>query len=63
MLLIHGEIIKTNFEEKYLDNIYEDCLKTLNQSNSLTCEKVINACDSLYRKVMKVVVSDTLEIR
>jgi hypothetical protein len=52
MLLIHGEIIETNFEEKYLDNIYEDCLKTLNQSNSLTCEMVINACDGLYRKVM-----------
>ncbi len=52
MLLIHGEIIETNFEEKFLKNIYEDCLQTLNKAETLNCEKVINACDALYKKVM-----------
>lgn len=53
MLLIHGEIIETNFEDKYLKSLYRDCLNTLNLNNSFTTEKVINACDTLYKKVMR----------
>ncbi len=53
MLLIHGEIIETNFENKYLENLYEDCIRTLNQPNPITTEMVIHACDVLYQKVMQ----------
>ena len=52
MLLIHGEIIETHFENNYLEGLYESCIKTLNQPNPLTSEKVIHACDVLYQKVM-----------
>ncbi len=61
MLLIHGEIIETSFEEKYLKSLYRGCLYTLNQDNSLTTEKVINACDALYKKVMKGDFNDIIE--
>ncbi len=61
MLLIHGEIIETNFEEKYIENIYQDCLHTLNKTNRLTCEKVIKACDTLYQKVMRGDFADYVE--
>ncbi|MBR4085202.1 MAG: acyl-CoA reductase [Lachnospiraceae bacterium] len=61
MLLIHGEIIETNFEKKYLKSLYQDCLHTLNQNNSLTTEKVINACDALYKKVIKGDFNDIIE--
>ncbi len=61
MLLIHGEIINTNFEDKYLNTLYQDCLNTLNQNNSLTKEKVINACDNLYKKVMNGDFDDIIE--
>ena len=53
MLLFHGEIIETNFERKYLEGLYEDCIHTLNQNNPITIEKVIHACDTLYQKVMQ----------
>ena len=53
MLLIHGEIIETNFENKYFENLYEDCIRTLNQPNPLTTEMVIHACDVLYQRVMQ----------
>lgn len=61
MLLIHGEIIETTFEEKYLEHIYEDCLSTLNNTERLTSEKVINACDKLYKKVMQGEFNDLVE--
>ena len=61
MLLIHGEIIETTFEEKYLEHIYEDCLSTLNNTEWLTSEKVINACDKLYKKVMQGEFNDLVE--
>lgn len=53
MLLIHGEIIETNFESKYLENLYENCINTLTNSKPLTTAKVIAACDTLYKRVMK----------
>lgn len=53
MLLIHGEMIETNIEDKYLNSLYEDCIKTLNQANPITAEKVISACDALYKRVMQ----------
>lgn len=61
MLLIHGEIINTNFEDKYLKSLYQDCLNTLNQNNSLTKEKVINACDNLYKRVINGDFDDIIE--
>lgn len=53
MILMHGEVIDTNVEDKYLTGLYEDCIHTLNQPNPLTAEKVIRACDSLYQKVIR----------
>ena len=61
MLLIHGEIINTNFEDKYLNTLYQDFLNTLNQDNMLTKEKVINACDNLYKKVINGDFDDIIE--
>lgn len=52
MLLIHGEMIESNIENKYLDGLYEECLATLGRANLLTTDKVITACDTLYHKVM-----------
>ncbi len=52
MILMHGEMISTEVESKYLDGLYEECVRTLSSGNSITAEKVINACDNLYRKVM-----------
>ncbi len=52
-MLIHGEMIETNFESKYLEGLYEDCIHTLNKANPITTEKVIHACDVLYQKVMR----------
>lgn len=51
MILIHGEIIDSGTEEKYLEGLFEECLKTISKSGFLTKEKVINACDALYHKV------------
>lgn len=53
MLFIHGNIIETNFEKKYLEGLYEDCISTLNKPNPITPKKVIHACDALYQKVMQ----------
>lgn len=61
MLLIHGEIIETNFENKYLEGLYEDCISTLNKSNPITTEKVIRACDALYQKVMQGEYDDIIQ--
>lgn len=61
MLLIHGKIIETNFENKYLDGLYEDCIHTLNKPNSITTEKVIQACDMLYQKVVQGAYEDIIE--
>ncbi len=52
MLLIHGEIIESNKEHKYLDGLYEECLQTLSTANPITVDKVITACDALYQKVI-----------
>lgn len=53
MILMHGEVINTELEDKYLSVLYDECIKTLNQPNPLTAEKVIAACDRLYRKAMR----------
>ena len=52
MILMHGEIIESNVESKFLAGLYDDCIKTLNQPNPITAEKVISACDKLYQKAM-----------
>lgn len=51
MILMHGKIISTHLESKYLDSLYQDCLNTLNNEN-ITIEMVIHACNTLYQKVM-----------
>ena len=53
MLLIHGEVIDTNFETKYLEGLYEQCIDTLNSTEGISAQMVISACDALYQKVMK----------
>ncbi len=52
MLLLHGEMIESNIENKYLEGLYEECLATLGKPNPITTQKVIAACDALYKKVM-----------
>lgn len=51
MILMHGEIISSEMESKYLTGLYEDCIRTLARPGTVTAEKVINACDALYRRV------------
>ena len=53
MILMHGEVIHSEVESKYLSVLYEDCIKTLNQPNPLTARKVIDACDRLYQKAIR----------
>lgn len=52
MMLINGEIIDSNAEGKYIDSLYENCVRTLNRENQITLEMVIEACDKLYHRVM-----------
>lgn len=51
MILMHGKIISTHLESKYLDSLYNDCLNTLNLE-TLKPEIVIRACDILYKRVI-----------
>lgn len=51
MILMHGKIISTHLESKYLDSLYNDCLNTLNYE-TLKPEIVIHACDILYKRVI-----------
>lgn len=51
MILMHGKIISTHLESKYLDSLYNDCLVTLNLE-TLKPEIVIQACDILYKRVI-----------
>ena len=51
MILMHGKIISTHLESKYLDSLYNDCLNTLNLE-TLKPEIVIQACDILYKRVI-----------
>ncbi|MBQ8814538.1 MAG: acyl-CoA reductase [Lachnospiraceae bacterium] len=53
MILLHGEVIESNIEQKYLNGLYEDCIKTLSNAEPITAEMVISACDALYRKAMR----------
>lgn len=53
MILAHGEVINSDVECTYIDKLYNDCVETLNQPNPLTTEKVINACDVLYKRAME----------
>ncbi|MBQ4284302.1 MAG: acyl-CoA reductase [Lachnospira sp.] len=52
MILAHGEIIDTSVEAAYLDKMYENCVATLNKDRVLSVQKVINACDILYKRAM-----------
>ena len=52
MMLINGEIIDSNAEGKYIDTLYENCVRTLNREKQITTEMVISACDKLYHRVM-----------
>jgi len=51
MILINGEILDTSAEETYLEGLYDKCLQTLNKESTLTPDKVIAACDTLYHMV------------
>ncbi len=52
MILMHGEIISSEMEGKYLEGLYENCIRTLAGPSTITTQKVINACDILYNRVM-----------
>lgn len=52
MILMHGKVLDTHMEEKYLSELYSDCTKTLNKPNPITTKKVIAACHKLYEKAI-----------
>lgn len=52
MILAHGQVIDTEIEAKYIDKLYDECVRTLNKQGRLTTNKVINACDALYKKAI-----------
>lgn len=52
MILMHGKVSETHMEEKYLAELYSDCVKTLNKRNPITTKKVIAACHKLYEKTI-----------
>lgn len=53
MILMHGEVIESNVEQKYLKGLYEECTKTLAAKESISTECVIAACDRLYQAAMR----------
>ena len=53
MILMHGEVIESNVEQKYLEGLYEECTKTLAAKESISTECVIAACDRLYQAAMR----------
>lgn len=53
MILMHGEVIDSNVEQKYLEGLYEECTKTLTARGSISTECVIAACDKLYQAAMQ----------
>ena len=53
MILMHGEVIDSNVEQKYLTGLYEKCAKTLTAKEPITTECVIAACDKLYQTAMQ----------
>lgn len=53
MILMHGEIISSEVESKYVTGLYEKCVSTLCSQSSVSAQKVINACDLLYQKAMR----------
>ncbi len=53
MILMHGEVIDSNVEQKYLTGLYEECTRTLAGNDPITTECVITACDKLYRAAMQ----------
>lgn len=53
MILMHGEIIDSNVEQKYLEGLYEECTKTLAAKEPISTECVIAACDKLYQAAMR----------
>ena len=53
MILMHGEVIDSNVEQKYLEGLYEECAKTLTAKESISTECVIAACDKLYQAAMR----------
>ena len=53
MILMHGEVIDSNVEQKFLSGLYEECTKTLASRKPVTTECVIAACDKLYKAAME----------
>lgn len=53
MILMHGEVIDSNVEQKYLEGLYEECTKTLAVKEPISTECVIAACDKLYQAAMR----------
>ena len=53
MILMHGEVIDSNVEQKYLDSLYESCTRTLTTKEHIATECVITACDKLYRAAVQ----------
>lgn len=52
MILYQGQTYENKDQEALLNRLYEDCLKTLSRGEALDSEKVIKACDRLYKRVM-----------
>ncbi len=59
-MLIHGEVIESDLEQKVIETLHEDCLETLRKGNPITADKVMKACDVLYQKVMLGELDDVL---
>lgn len=53
MILMHGEVIDSNVERKFLAELYEECVRTLAVKNPITTECVIAACDKLFQAAMQ----------
>ncbi len=52
MILFQGKILDDKEQTHILDILETECQKTLAKPGVLTAEKVINACDVLYRKAV-----------
>lgn len=53
MILMHGKLIDSNVEQKFLSGLCGECIETLNRKNPITTECVIAACDKLYQNAMQ----------
>lgn len=60
MILFHGNILEDKEQSHILDILEDECIKTLEKQGRLTADKVINACDVLYRQVISGAYDDVV---